>query len=267
METAEEKTIFTLVLIGTMGFFLIVIFLILLYTRYRNSLLKEKLKAEELQLQYRLELLRSNIQTQEVERKRFSRDLHDEVGAVLSMLKMNVTQLDRSGIFPEIPKKYISSIAELATAALNSTRRISHELAPPALETFGLFHILEAQAELLRSGAMEVRIRYDDIPRLPAAIELGLYRVMMELISNTIKHSGAGNIEIDFSLVHHTLKVRYSDNGSGLKNSDVQHMKGSGMKNIESRIAILNGTVVFDQAHPAGMAVDIAVPVHDRQEH
>ncbi|MFD0998486.1 sensor histidine kinase [Ohtaekwangia kribbensis] len=263
MGAAEEKAIFHLVLIGTMGFLLTVIFIIMLYTRYRNTLLKERLKTEELKHHYQLDLLRSNIQTQERERMRFSRDLHDEVGAVLSMLKMNLIQLNKSGCYSDEQRNYLVSLEELTIAALNSSRRISHELIPPALETFGLIHVMEGQASILQQGGIDMTLHYEAFERVPALVELGIYRILMELINNTIKHANAKSIAITFQLINSALHIRYCDDGRGFQTTEPA--KGLGIKNIESRVAVLNGSVSFTTQHTTGMAVTIILPVKEMQ--
>jgi len=261
METSQSfgfiKTILPLAGI----IFIIAVGVVLLTQQFHKNIYRQKLQAEELKNIHQSELLRSSIQVQEEERKRIAQDMHDELGAVLSITKMHLQQLeereknDRSGLLPAL-----QNIRSLTETSLASMRRISHELMPPQLETFGLLKTLEVVAKQANStGTIHIQINAaNELPELSWPVNLGLYRIIMEMVNNTIRHAGAKHITIGFTTGLHYVNCTYSDDGKGL--TDDSGTAGIGFKSIEGRISSLNGSITYDKMDLGFQAV-IKIPV------
>jgi signal transduction histidine kinase len=220
---------------------------VLLTQQFHKNLYRQKLQAEELKNIHQSELPRSSIQVQEDERKRIAQDMHDELGAILSITKMHLQQLEekeKNNTGELLPA--LQNIRSLTETSLASMRRVSHELMPQQLESFGLVKTLEAvAAQANKTGSIEVNIvTAANLPELSWPVKLGLYRMVMELINNTLKHAGANNILVQLKATANDITCTYTDDGTGLKHHDSGD--GLGHKSIEGRAKALDGTVCFN---------------------
>ncbi|WP_316839806.1 sensor histidine kinase [Pedobacter gandavensis] len=263
MEKTEELNFLNILLPFAGLMFMICLGVIFIARRYHQNLYKQQLKQENLKLQYQKELLLSTFNAQEKERKRIASDLHDELGAALSISRMQLIQLERQSKVeaPDISAALLS-IHTITGTALNSVRRICHELMPVNLESFGLMVCLESLVtQFNKSGIIKLKLEngQEDL-RLPAAIELHLYRIIMELINNTLKHAEATAIELCFELKNDYIRVHYADNGKGLAPEIQKKKQGLGADTITARINALNGTYNFFSPAEKGMAVEMKIP-------
>jgi ligand-binding sensor domain-containing protein len=213
----------------------------------------------ELQYQHQRQLLKLSIDVQEGERKRIAQDLHDELGAVLSIARMHIVHLE--GLQSEANAQQGLQQARILTEnALSTMRRISHELMPLQLQKYGLIKTLEALSKQI-NDANKIRVELtspETEPSWTKPTELGLYRILMEMINNTIKHAHADyiRIKIDQSLDH--IIVTYSDNGKGLSDN---YNKGLGLQNIDARINAVGGTFEIVKEIGTGFNARIIIPL------
>jgi signal transduction histidine kinase len=243
--------------------FIIVLGVLLLNQQFNKNLYRQRLERERLKTRHQQELLRSSIQVQEEERKRIARDLHDELGAALSMSRMQMMQLEEKNKSENDLVAPLQNIRMMMETALASMRRISHELMPPQLETFGLLNTLDAtasQINKLPNLKMEISVS-GNFGRLPLPVELGIYRVCMELINNTIKHAKASSIRISLVQQQELFKMEYSDNGIGF--ADEASKAGLGHRSIEARIDSLGGKFSMQNGEKNGIIMQAEIPLHD----
>lgn len=247
--------------------FLIALGVVILMQQFLKNLYREQLQQEELKSKHQLELLRYSIQAQEEERKRIAQDLHDELGAVLSITRVYALRAERLiDSKPDQLRSDLKTISNMTENSLESMRRISHELMPPQLEKFGWIYTLETISEQMNSsGNVSVEINYQNpLPKLVQEAELALYRVLMELINNTLKHAGASRIQIDINTDHENVQVVYADNGKGIS-SEVE-CKGLGHKSMEGRISSLGGTIVIGNSEQKSFRAVILAPLANEPE-
>jgi signal transduction histidine kinase len=257
METTSELNFITTILPFTCIVFIIALGVILLNQQFRKKLHRKLLEQEAMKTRHQEELLRSSIAIQEEERRRFAQNLHDELGAVLSISRMHLVQLEQRNPAETAALQNVRSLTETALASM---RRISHELMPLRLEAMGLVKTLEAVAtEMAGTGHIQIMFSSSNqLPDLSQPIQLGLYRVVMELINNTLKHSKANEIRITLESDTHNISCRYADNGKGI--SEEKARPGLGLKGIEGRIHALHGTLQYGNAPAGGFYADIRVP-------
>lgn len=243
--------------------FLIVLGVLLLNQQFQKKLYRQKLDQEKLKASHQFELLQTSIAVQEDERKRIARDLHDELGAALSMARMHLVQLEQqnSSANTEMAAR-LQNVKRMMENALASTRRISHELMPPQLESFGLLQTLESTAsEINKTGALKIEIiSAVTIPALQLQTELGLYRVCMELINNTIRHAQANSITIRLQTDTENILLDYRDNGKGIPVTEFK--KGMGLLSIETRIHSLGGKFTLVNGNPSGIQFAAIIPLN-----
>lgn len=228
-------------LVGSMlGMFILSMSIVVFFVVYQRRLLKQQQAYQQKEADYQQELLRANFQSQERERNRIGKDLHDEVGALLTTTKLYFQHLDQKNDpvrFTEIKGKAFSMLEE----TMNTVRRVSHDLRPVVLERLGLVEaILNVVDKINASGQVKVEF-YHSLPEEPdTEYALNWYRIIQELINNTLKHAEASVITIDLQAVDDNVTLVYSDNGKGLApESDTKG--GLGIQNMRSRISLMQG--------------------------
>jgi signal transduction histidine kinase len=260
METATNVNFFIILSSFISIVFLIAVGVVLLNLQFQKNMFRQQLANEELKSKHQLELLQSSIAVQEGERKRIAENLHDELGAILSISRMRMMQLEGE----LTSNQHVGNLAEIRSYienSLASMRRISHELIPPQLEQFGLVSTLESISyDLSKTKEIIVTVTTNhDLQAFSWPLQLGLYRVVMELINNTIKHAHATEIHIDLAVNELTLQCLYTDNGIGLKTNTTPN--GLGFKNIESRVKALEGVFTIGESNKPGFNVCIQIPI------
>ncbi|HTH58052.1 MAG TPA: sensor histidine kinase [Cyclobacteriaceae bacterium] len=258
METTQELSFINtlLPLVGVL--FVIAMGVILLNQHFHKNLYRQQLEQEELKNLHQQQLLQSSIHVQEEERKRIAQDLHDELGAALSIARMHLVQLEQKQTDPEL-NKALQMVRVTTESALAAMRRLSHELMPPQLESFGVVKTLESVCDQINSAdRISIHLEAsDDLPRWPAAIELTLYRIAMEMINNTIKHAQAQNIRMVLSQESQGVQFIYTDDGRGIKKT-ISY--GLGFKNMEVRVKAVGG-VLETPSRPLGFHASLLIPL------
>lgn len=259
MAQANELNFLTTLLPLAGIIFIITLGVIVLNQHFQKNLFRQRLEHEELKNTYQHNLFRASLDAQEIERKRIAANLHDEIGAILSIMRMHLVNLEE-----QIDGKTLTSLQNLRSlveAALITMRRISHELIPPQLESFGLFNTLKSTVSQLRE-TQKINVQFtmdNENQRWQAGIELGLYRICMELLNNTLKHAEADQINIQIAEIEGFLIFTYQDNGKGLPEDF--STKGLGFKNIQARAATLGGTVRLGNGDRDGFHAEVRVPL------
>jgi PAS domain S-box-containing protein len=182
------------------------------------------------------------LDTEENERRKFAGNLHDEIGPLLSSMKMYISSLE--GNEDKKKKEYIvEQILKLIKEAITSIREISNDLSPHVLNNYGLFAAVASAIET-KKEFLDISINQNiNNIRFPKNLEIIYYRVVKELLNNTLKHASASNVSISIYFEDNKLILKYKDNGIGF---DVDKMlydgkKGIGLLNIISRIRTIGG--------------------------
>ena len=204
-------------------------------------------------------ILTAVLRTEEKARSRFSKELHDGLGPLLSSAKMSLTALSREERNAE-QREIIDNTTYVIEEAIRSLREISNNLSPHVLNDFGLAR--GVQNFIDKSVAMhDVKIRFTTnlrSERYDTDVEVILYRVICELINNSLKHSGCTAINLSLSQNGSELTLDYSDNGRGF-NPQAMMDCGMGLSNISSRINSLGGSCSITSSKGKGMQAAIRV--------
>ncbi|GAA4365706.1 hypothetical protein GCM10023146_07960 [Nocardioides caricicola] len=179
------------------------------------------------------------VLAREDDRRRIRRDLHDGLGPVLGGVAMRLdaagNALDRD---PETTRRLVAQSRQDITDALADVRRLVHGLRPPALDDLGLLAALDQQAERMSSSDLAVTVAAEDVPALPAAVEVAAYRIASEALTNTARHAAASTAAVRLHGGAHALLVEVSDDGAGIA-PDV--VAGVGLRSIRERAEELGG--------------------------
>jgi signal transduction histidine kinase len=238
---AAADNIIIIIILATVVMLLLVVSFILINSRGQNKMLRQRQQMQQAELAHQKELLQVVIDSQETERKRIGQDLHDDVGTALSSLRLTIEMME-PGQKDADRSKYIGMSKDIIDKVIKDVRHISHNLSPPVLSYYGLAAAIEEKCSFINhSGQLEI-ILIDDaqaaLQQLDQPVALAFYRVLEELVNNTIKHAGATKATIKFSNNEEGILVEYTDNGRGLKPG--KQKKGMGLQNIESRLTVVN---------------------------
>jgi signal transduction histidine kinase len=214
--------------------------------------------------EHQLDLLTASVDAQENVRRQIGGDLHDDIGTLLSATRMSLAQLGRQ--LKQLPEtnEHFSQTNTLLENAIGNVRRISKELMPSNLDEFGLLSALNEFSEKM-SSSTGINIIFTAIgtdgEKLPPKIELIFYRIVQELTNNSLKHAKPTHITIDLEKRDQQLLLTVSDDGIGFDMKEVakNESRGIGIRNIESRLAVVNGHVMFDVAKGKGSVIKIDV--------
>lgn len=218
-----------------------------------NDALNRELKVQE---KNRIEAV---IESQEKERQRIARDLHDSLGQTLALCKINLSRLHSEELGLE-QKILLEQVMDLIDEGCTDVRMISHNLMPPDLDNKSLKEILGNLIEKNRySGNIKYSLRfYGDREELTAAARYTLYRVLQEILQNIIKHASASNVSISLTTNHEFVNLLVEDNGKGF-DTNLSSL-GLGLKNIYSRIKLLDGHLDIDSSINNGTVFNISIP-------
>lgn len=209
-------------------------------------------------------ILDTIISTEEKEREKFARNLHDELGPLLSSIKMYVNSLS-SSIDKNKHEFIIEQLKIILTEVIQSTKELSNDLSPHILSNYGLMAAMEWFTNQLKPYiTIELESNLKD-ERFTSSLELSLYRILKELINNTVKHANANKINIKLYYVLKSIHLYYADNGTGFT-ANIQNnyeLLGMGMSNIVSRCRSINATSKFYNHSPHGMSFELQVHVEE----
>ena len=232
-----------------------------LYNRYRlkqeNLLQAEIFKQKEI-------AARSLFEGEQQERIRIARDLHDSLGQMLSVVKMNISTMDDMETENTLTKK----TAELVDKTIEEVRHISHNLLPEEL-TFGLFKAIESMCDKIsNSGKTIASLTIPDTIsayKFEKQNELSLYRIVQEVLNNMVKHAHATEIEINVFRREHFMIIHVKDNGKGFDTKEIKQSNGLGWKNIAARVSMLNGKLHISSESLNGTEIEISIPEWNKQ--
>ncbi len=223
----------------------LVILIVLAIYWMRLNAIRRKQNYLELINSHQQRLIDAEIQAQERERKRIAKDLHDGVGTALSSIKLLVGNALEDD--PQVRSQRVQEINDNLTEVIADIKRIVYDLHPPSLERYGLKVGLENLAEKINAhGVISVSCDYYGQKEVSASVSIMIYRILQELINNTLKHARATEIRIHVNQFEDEINVMYEDNGIGMVGS---RFNGLGLHSIESRIRSLQGRMSWESNH------------------
>lgn len=230
-----------------------------LYFRYQRSIYQQKNLYLKIINEHQQKLIQSEIVTVERERNRISKELHDRVGTNLTAMKLTINQLLKSH-----NDSRTEEVEEQFQIAIHEIKEIIYALTPPSLERYGLFTSLKNYVGKLNKN-IPIAISLKTFGKEVAGSDLNiiLFRVIQELLNNSIKHSQARNITIHINSFEDVLNIVYEDDGIGFNYDPLQ--SGLGLDNIESRIHSVQGSLKFDSGK-FGVSYTIDIPININKE-
>lgn len=212
--------------------------------------------------------LNTIIQTEEKERKRFAKDLHDGLGPLLSTVKMSVSSLSQLE-HDKTANEIVQNTEMVINEAIKSLKEISDNLSPHVLDNFGLLRAVRNFSNKINTTkAIHINLESNlGDERFENNIEVILYRVICELINNTIKHAKAKKINISLNKKEKFLTIYYQDDGKGFNKNILEEKPGNtgmGFSNIFSRINSLKGEISVESE--TGKGTNVLIKVRTNEE-
>ncbi len=195
------------------------------------------------------------INTEENEKKRFAKDLHDGLGPILSTVKMSLSALTER-ITDPAGNTILKNTNHLVNEAINTIKDISNNLSPHVLSNFGLASAIGAFiTKINQTRVVEIDFKSNmENERLENEKEVVVYRAVCELINNSIQHAGASRIEIELNKHEKFITLQFYDNGRGFDTSTLrkEDTKGMGISNIETRVKTVDGVFILESTPGRG---------------
>jgi signal transduction histidine kinase len=209
------------------------------------------------------------ITAQEEERRKIARELHDEVGQVLTAIKVELAVAQRAVDVAGVAPHVLSSARSLTDGALQSVRDLSHLLRPAVLDDLGLPAAIGSYLrEFSRRHGIAVDLLHDEIEeRWAADTEAAAYRIVQEALTNVARHARATSCRVYLQRLAHTILITVEDDGIGfdvLAAEEAGHREGLGLLGIRERVAQLGGTLRVESAPGKGSRLTVELPVRLR---
>jgi two-component system NarL family sensor kinase len=244
-----------LILLGALA-----LILSFLYRRRRFKWVQER---QQLKLSYEQELLKTRLEIQEQTFRNISQEIHDNIGQVLSLVKLNIFTMDLAQ--PAILEQKIDDSKNLVSKAIHDLRHLSRGLSTDYIADLGLPRAIEHELEMIKkSGDYETLFQSEGLPyTLDNQKQLIIYRILQETLNNIIKHSAARKIIIYLLYRPEEFKLIITDNGKGFDLTPLNDntSSGLGIRNMHNRAQLIGAGFLISSTLDQGTSVTIAVPV------
>lgn len=249
-------------IIGTSGMLTMAFSIVLFIYLYQRKLIRKKLENQQIVDLLQQEETKSRhalMEGQDRERKRIATELHDNLGSILTSLNMFADALAEK-IEPDEIIKIATKISETSKIANEEVRKISHRLDAGMLQHFGLeaavFSLMEA-IEAAKKIEISCELHIND--PIDGTIGQEIYRMIQELVNNTLKHSKCSRIRLDINSIQNDFTLIFQDNGVGF---DIDKVKrGMGITNLETRVNKLGGDLTVESKPNKGSTFTIEIPI------
>jgi two-component system NarL family sensor kinase len=204
-----------------------------------------------------LKVTKAMLDGEEHERERVARDLHDGLGGMLAGVKIGLSGWSNTNA-GAAEDKDLNRIIEQLDSSVGELRRIARNLLPETLLKFGLEVALKDLCEFYMRDGLHIDFQPFNIEKgIPISIQLNIYRIVQELISNAIKHANASNIMLQCSQNDHVFFITMEDDGSGFDIALLANKKGMGLDNLKNRIKFLKGKFELQSVINEGTTINI----------
>ncbi|TBW26692.1 sensor histidine kinase [Gramella sp. KN1008] len=247
---------FILVILFLAGF---TVLFFITYQRRKNKILKEKYEAEQ---KFRAELSNARLEIQEATLKNVSWELHDNIGQLLSIAKMQINLLSRTVV--EENRDAFNEVRKLVADSLAEVRALSRSLNNEVVDYKGLEGSVENEMERFnRLGVLEASLKVKGNPyKIKQEDTIILFRILQEFFSNVIKYADASQLEVIFEYTPEYLQIKASDDGKGF---DMEAQEaGSGLLNMRSRAEIIKTDFNLNSSKGKGTSLSLRYPTKTR---
>ena len=252
LQATTKTSLTTILYLGTLGMAILCVGLIVFFILHQRRVRKFNQRIHDMEKEQQRILLNASIKMQEEERQRLAADLHDDAGPLLATVRLylneNLVNHDKATQIQSI-----FQARQIVDDTIQLIRNISHNLMPPTLKNFGLESAInDLFQKISGSGTINASCRFHEYKeRLKEEKELIVFRMVQELINNILKHSNASFIHLTQNIHAEKFYLRIHHDGRGIVQADFDKLNksnvGLGLKNITSRLRLLNGSIIFEK--------------------
>ena len=231
-----------------------IVIYISIYSRRKKRHIEEK---AQLKAAFESELLKTKVEMQEETLNHISSEIHDNITQVLSFVKLNLGLTNKLNEKDKAEK--IKESRELVAQTIHDLRHLSKSLSFEHISAKGLAGTIEIEAERInKSGIISVGFAVNgDVYRLGEQRELLLFRIFQESVNNALKHANAKQLNVSLQYSDQMFNLTVADDGDGFSIDDLGDKRWLGLKNIETRAALIGGTVIIDSAPGKGCSITV----------
>ena len=245
----------------TLLLLLITAFVILFLFLYQKKYYQHKKEKAQLQSLFAQSLLQSQIEIQEQTLQHIGRELHDNLGQVASLIKINLNTLQLSNADAATEK--IEYTKELTRQLITDIKSLSVSLGSDRITETGLYKAIETEVDRINKTGLftatyTLQGRLPDIDKDKAVI---LYRMVQEVLNNMVKHSKASQIDISICTNDNLFILAFKDDGMGFNVEEKMNASGAGLKNLKTRALLINAQLHIQSSPGAGTQVTIELPL------
>jgi signal transduction histidine kinase len=242
---------------------MLVLLVIIGYLIYKRYKWKQELVLQREITKQQEEAARDILEAEEKQRSRIAKDLHDGVGQMMSVARMNLSSLYNELRLQEPnQQESFKNIITLVNDSCKEVRTVSHSMMPAALQKNGLVAAIQEMIDRIRHDQLEIHFHHEgaDLAMNPTRAAI-IYRIIQECINNVVKHAQAKHLDISYIHDEHEISITIEDDGIGFSHDPQQQdIDGIGLKNIKSRIQFLKGTINVDSRPGKGTSIVVHIP-------
>ena len=258
----SNKEIFITIILGVVLVLFLVIVFIVAILRYKKKVLIDLEDRIVREKHYQEELLKAQLEIQEQTFKTISQELHDNIGQVLTLAKLNLNTLDINVKDKAIDK--IDDAKSLISKAIQDIRDLSKTMNTDTIATVGLCNAIKMELNMLeKTGTIKTGFQaIGDSSQINPQVELILFRIVQEAFHNIIKHAKAANIEVLANYSNNQLQLTIRDNGDGFEHTKLS--EGNGLQNMQSRCKLIKADFDISSSIGQGTFITISVPLYKK---
>lgn len=264
MNTSDTTSIIISAAIVIVVLLILALFILVGIISYNRRVLKYQTELRQKEQEKQEELLDASIEAQEIERNRIGGDIHDDIGPLLSTIKLYIYKFkfckDKAAI-----ELQIQDINSQVDEIIQRVRDVARDMAPSVLLNFGLIAAIQNLCDRINTAG-EIKTKFHaDVSKttLQPKIELALYRITQELCNNTIKHAEASELSIHITQSPQLLELTISDNGKGIPQHKIDNTEkqGFGIQNIYARTSLIKAKFTINGIPQQGTKAVISLPL------
>jgi two-component system, NarL family, sensor kinase len=255
----EELTL--LIVLSTIILIFLITVVVIIILRYKIRQRKFLHEKQQLQSQFSQTLLQSQLEIKEQTLQHLAYELHDNLGQVASLIKINLNTLQLND--PIKAGHKIEDTKELIRQLITDLKSLSVSLNSERVTQLGIAKSLENEVgRLNKTGQFEATLQQKgSIPTLDANTTIILYRMAQEIINNMVKHSGAKRISISLTVIENLFTLAFSDDGAGFDLEGKLNEGGSGLMNLHSRAKLIRAQLSIQSSPGSGTKISIELPL------
>lgn len=257
MQLQDRTDILIPIVAGTLLFFLLCVFIVAFAALFRRKRQQFKIEQQNLQAKFAETLLRSQLEIKEQTLQHIGYELHDNLGQMASLIKINLTTLQLED--PVHAATKIEDTKDLVRQLILDLKSLSVDLNGNRIAQLGLIRAIESEVEKLnKTGRFRVVLEGNGLtPLLSANTTIILFRMLQEIINNAVKHSEATRISIRFHVTEHLFTLVITDDGVGFNLKEKIASGGSGLINLKNRAKLINANLLIESSPNAGTSISI----------